>query len=90
MNKLPTLATSAWCEPCKQLKVQLEDMGIQVELADMTNDTDYFILHKIRSVPTANLNQFTSNLAITNPLSKNLSKNAPTQAPKTVPIPPKS
>ena len=52
MNKLPTLATSAWCEPCKQLKVQLEDMGIQVELADMTNDTDYFILHKIRSVPT--------------------------------------
>ena len=27
-------------------------MGIQVELADMTNDTDYFILHKIRSVPT--------------------------------------
>ena len=43
----------------------------------------------IRSVPTANLNQFTSRRAITKPLSKNFNKNAPTHAPKTVPIPPK-
>ena len=43
---------------------------------------------KIKSVPTANLNQFTSSLAITRPLSKNFSKKAPTSAPNTVPIPP--
>ena len=40
-------------------------------------------------MPTANLNQFTSRRAITKPLSKNFNKNAPTHAPKTVPIPPK-
>ena len=43
----------------------------------------------ISSKPTANLNQFTSSRAITNPLSKNFNKKAPTIAPKTVPIPPK-
>ena len=35
------------------------------------------ITAKIKSVPTANLNQFTSSLAITRPLSRNLSKKAP-------------
>jgi len=52
MNNIPTLATSSWCEPCKQLKKQLKETGVTVDIVDMTENTDYFLKHKIRSVPT--------------------------------------
>jgi glutaredoxin len=51
MNKA-TLATSEFCGPCKLLKETLEQKGISVEYKDLSRDTDFFIAHGIRSVPT--------------------------------------
>jgi thioredoxin 1 len=46
--------TASWCQPCKNLAKQLEeiDTGLPIEVIDIDVDTELAMDYGIRSVPT--------------------------------------
>ena len=50
MNKI--LASSKTCGSCQVLKKQLEELNIDVEVKDMSEDPQFFCDHKIKTLPT--------------------------------------
>jgi len=46
--------TASWCQPCKNLAKQLEeiDTGLPIEVIDIDVDTELALDYGIRSVPT--------------------------------------
>ena len=46
--------TASWCQPCKNLAKQLEeiDTGLPIEVVDIDVDTELALDYGIRSVPT--------------------------------------
>lgn len=46
--------TASWCQPCKNLAKQLEDInvGLPIEVVDIDVDTELAMDYGIRSVPT--------------------------------------
>jgi len=46
------LVTATWCAPCKVLKTQLDEEGIEVEFVDAIDDSEYVQKMGVRSVPT--------------------------------------
>jgi thioredoxin 1 len=46
--------TASWCQPCKNLAKQLEeiDTGLPIEVVDIDVDTELAMDYGIRSVPT--------------------------------------
>jgi glutaredoxin len=50
------LATATWCGPCKTLKANLESEGIEVEMLDIDENSEYVQKMGIRSVPTLIVN----------------------------------
>lgn len=50
--KLPILATSEFCAPCKFLKSEFEKLNVDIEYKDAMDDATFFIDNKIKKVPT--------------------------------------
>lgn len=46
--------TASWCQPCKALAKNLEgaDLGIEIQVIDIDEQSDLAIQYGIRSVPT--------------------------------------
>lgn len=46
--------TATWCQPCKALAQQLEELGLdkQVTVIDIDEQSDLAVMHSVRSVPT--------------------------------------
>lgn len=51
-NQTYKLVSASWCAPCKVLKSQLLEEGIEVEILDVDQDSAYVQELGIRSVPT--------------------------------------
>lgn len=63
-----TLIGASWCNPCKQLKKQLDSFGIQYNYLDIDNETTKELAKtlNIRTVPAVILKQKYQQLVITN------------------------
>ena len=46
------LATSETCGSCKAVKEQIEKNSYDVEIVDLTDDPQFFLEHKIKTLPT--------------------------------------
>jgi thioredoxin-like negative regulator of GroEL len=46
--------TASWCQPCKALAKNLEgaDLGVEIEVIDIDEQTELAVKYGIRSVPT--------------------------------------
>lgn len=59
------LVSAQWCSPCKVLKSQLAEEGIDIEVIDVDENSEYVQKMDIRSVPTLVVNDselITSNI----------------------------
>ena len=46
------LATSEFCAPCASVKAFAAKNNLDLTIKEMSEDTDFFVEHSIRSVPT--------------------------------------
>tara|TARA_R100000152_G_C6747631_1_gene171213 strand:- start:449 stop:691 length:243 start_codon:yes stop_codon:yes gene_type:complete len=54
MNKI-LFFSAPWCGPCRQMKTMLSDSikeELNIEIVDITIDTDMSVKHQIMNVPT--------------------------------------